>query len=144
VAGGRPLEQAIERLAFVGVQAPEDVVLGGGQGRLGLGQSADSPVGELDEVAAAVVGRPPPGDEAVGLELVEQADEVRPIDVERARERLLRAVAVIAEQGQGDEVARTEAERRQRGLRAEPGQPGEVVEQGRRPVRSRRGASPVR
>jgi hypothetical protein len=123
------LEQAVERLALVGVEPAEDVVLSRCECRLGLVEAADAAVGELDDVAPAVVDRPAAGDQAVVLELVEQADEVRPVDSKRAGERLLGAAVVVAEESQGNEVTGSQAERRQRGFRAEPGQTGEVVEQ---------------
>ena len=72
----------------------------GVQGRLSGG-------GELDDVAAAVVGVASACDQAARLEVVEQPDEVARVESECFGERLLGGGAVVAQQGQGDKVARS-------------------------------------
>jgi hypothetical protein len=129
VARRRLLEQAVEGLALLGVERSQHLVLGGGERRLRVGQTLCSVVGQLDDVAAAVLGRAPAQDQPVGLELVEQADQVRAIGLQRGGERLLGGTAVVAQDGQGDEVSRAQAERGERRLRAQSGEPREVVEQ---------------
>jgi hypothetical protein len=89
-------------------------------------------------VPAAVLDGAGAGEEAVRLELVEQADEVRAIDAQRLGHRLLGAAAVVAQERQRDEVARAQVQRRQGGLGAGAVEAGEVVEQRRRAVGGRR------
>ena len=59
VARRRLLEQAVEGLALLGVERSQHLVLGGGERRLGVGQALGSVAGQLDDVAAAVLGRAP-------------------------------------------------------------------------------------
>jgi hypothetical protein len=76
VAAGRLLEQAIERLALLVVEVAEHLVLDGGERELRFGESLRPGRGELDDMSAAILARAPPLDQLVGLELVEQPDEV--------------------------------------------------------------------
>ena len=125
----------MERLAFAGVEGAEHHVLGGGESAFGLGEPVRPLGGHLDDMAAAVVDRPPAGDQPLGLELVEQPDEVGRVDLQRRGERLLRAAAVVAQDRERDEVARAQAERRERAIRADASEPREMGEQrqGRKP-----------
>jgi hypothetical protein len=134
VAAGRLLQQLVEQLALVGVERAEDVVLGGGQRALRRAQALVAGLGQVHQVAATILDRPAPRDQAVGLQLVEQADEVRAVDAELLGERLLRAPAVVAQERERDEVPRAQAERRERRFGAQPAEAGEVVQQGRGPV----------
>jgi hypothetical protein len=137
VSRRRLLQQAVERLALLLVERAEDVVLGRCERQLDLAQPGAPGVGELDRVAPAILVRAAPQRQAGALELVQQADEVRAVDPERARERLLRRAAVIAQQRQRDEVPRAQPERGERGLVARPREPRKVVEQGRRAMGGR-------
>jgi hypothetical protein len=130
VAGSRLLKQAVERLALFGVERPQHLVLGVGERRLRLRQALSSVARQLDDVAAAVLGRAAPQDQPVGLELVEQADQVRAVGLQCRGKRLLRGAAMVAQDRQRDEVAWAQAERLERRLRAQPGETREVVEQG--------------
>jgi hypothetical protein len=134
VGAGRLLEELVEQLALFGVERAEDVVLRGGQRALRCAQALVAGLGEVHEVAATILERPAPGDEPVGLQLVEQADEVRAVDAQLLGERLLGAAAVVAQDRQRDEMPRAQAERGQRRLGAQPGEPSEVVQQSRGPV----------
>jgi hypothetical protein len=129
VARRRLLKQAVEGLTLLGVERTQHLFLGGGERGLGICQALGSVAGQLDDVAAAVFGRAAAQDQAVGLELVEQTDQVRSIGLQRGRERLLCGAAVVAQDRQRDEVARAQAERRKRRLRAQPSEAREVVEQ---------------
>ena len=131
MAGGRLLQELVEQLALLGVEGAEDVVLRRREGALGRREALRPRGGQVDEVATTVLDRAAPGDEAVGLQLVEQADEVRAVDVELRRERLLRAAVVIAQEGQRDQVARAQPERRERCFRAQAREPREVVQERR-------------
>jgi hypothetical protein len=76
VARGRLLQQAVERLALLGVERAEHVILGGGQRGLCLRQPLCALVGQLDDVATAIVARAAPQDQPVALEFVEQPDQI--------------------------------------------------------------------
>ena len=129
MAGGGPLQQVVERDALVVVERAQHLVLDLGERSLGLAEARGAGVGQRDEVAPAVLGRSRAGDEPVVLELVEQAHEIRAVDLQRGGERLLRHPAVVAQDRQRDEVARAEAERQQRRLGASPVEACEVVEE---------------
>jgi hypothetical protein len=129
MARGRLLQQAVEHLALLGVERAQHIVLGGREPRLGLGQPRCPVVGQLDDVAAAIVARAAAQDQPSGLEFVEQADQVGSVRLQRGGERLLGWAAVIAKHRQRDQVARAQAERRERGLGAQACQAREVVEQ---------------
>src|SRR6202035_1439346 len=91
------------------------------------------------EVPAAIVGRAPPLDQILGLEFVEQSDDVRPVHLQRARERLLSDAVATPQHRERDEVARSQAERRQHRLGTQAHAAREMVEQRAGPVRRRAG-----
>lgn len=64
---------------------------------------------EGDEVTAAIVGVPFPGDQAVGLERVEHRDEDAGVRAHRPSELALARRAVIVEQAEHVELARSQA-----------------------------------
>ena len=114
------------------IERAEHLVLDLGQRELGLPETGAARVGQRDEVAPAVLGGARACDEPVALELVEQAHEVRPVDLQRGGQRLLRHPAVVAQDGERDEVTRAQAERHERGLGAGAVEAREVVEEGTR------------
>lgn len=129
MAGGRLLQQLVELLALVGVEGAEHVVLGHRQRALRLLEALRAVLREVDDVAAAVLDGAPPRDQPIGLELVEQADEVGPVDVQLGGERLLGGAAMVAQQRERDEVARAQSEWVERGLGAQAREPREVVQE---------------
>jgi hypothetical protein len=96
MARGRLLQQAVEQLALLGVERAEDLVLGGRERGLGLRQPPRALVGQLDDVATAIVARASAQDQPIALEFVEQPDQVGSVGPQRGRERLLGGASVIA------------------------------------------------
>ncbi len=83
--------------ALIGGERAEDLVLDGGEPLLGGVQGSQAGGGELDDVAAAVVGVAPARDQAARFEVVEEPDEVAWVESERFGERLLAGGAVVAQ-----------------------------------------------
>ena len=75
------------------------------QRAVGLGQTLAPNVRYLDDVAPSILRIPAPVDEAVGLEIVEQADQLCRIHVNRLAQALL-GQGRVAQFDQGGEVAR--------------------------------------
>src|ERR1700759_28990 len=107
LATGRADQEGVQRAALLGAQRAEGLVLDGGKPLLGRVQRRKSCRGELDDVAATIVGVAPGSDQAARLEVVEQPDQVARIQSECFAERLLGGGAVVAQQRQGNEVARS-------------------------------------
>jgi hypothetical protein len=105
------LKEEVQGLALIFVEAGEDLVLGGGERGLRLGQPLGSEGRHVHGVPPSIFARPSALDQALALEFVEEPDQVRAVDLKHVRERVLGAAAMIAEHGQGDEVSRSEAER---------------------------------
>jgi hypothetical protein len=80
---------------------------------LRLGEPADAVIGQLEQVAAAIVGIAATDQRAVGLELVDQGDEVAGMDPQRAPERLLRHRTGLVELVQDRELGSPQPDRRQ-------------------------------
>ena len=92
----------------------EQVVLGG-LGRLPRAQQpAPAGGGQLHEMAAPVVRVARPHEQAVGLEQVEQADEVARVDPQRPPELLLGERAGLGKMVEDGELVRPHLHRRQR------------------------------
>ncbi len=132
---GRLQEQGVEHLALAVIKRSEHLVVNLRECALGLGESLRAGFGERDDVAAAILGRAPSLDEILGLEFVEQSDDVRPVHLQRARERLLSDAVATPQHRERDEVARSQAERRQHRLGPQPHAAREMVEQRAGPVR---------
>ena len=81
--GRRQLQQRVELPALLAVERAEHLVLGGRERALGLHEQAGPALGQLDQVAAAVRARPAACDQPLRLELIQQPDEVRAVDLER-------------------------------------------------------------
>ncbi len=94
--------------ALLGAQRAEDLVLDGREAPLGGLQGGQPLGGEIDDVAAAIVGVAPTRGEAARFEIVEQADEIARIESKCFGERLLTGRAVVAQQRQRNEVARSQ------------------------------------
>ena len=111
LAAGGADQEGVQGAALVGGERAEDFVFDFGEAPFGGVQGCQSGGGELDDVAPAVVGVASARDQAARLEVVEQPDEVAWIESEGFGERLLGGGAVVAQQCQGNEVARSQAVR---------------------------------
>ena len=129
----------VEHLALAVIERSEYLVVNRRECALGLGESLRAGFGEHDDVAAAILGRAPSLDQILGLEFVEQSDDVRPVHLQRARERLLSDAVAAPQHREGDEVARSQAERRQHRLGTQAHPAREMVEQRAGPVHRRAG-----
>jgi hypothetical protein len=126
-----PLEEAVKLDALGGREWGEQVVLGLGDGSLGLDEPPLAARREADEVTPPVGGVTRADDEAVGLERVEQPDEVARVDPERAAELLLGKRSGLVEMVENRELVRAHLERRERLGEAEAGYAGEAEDQHR-------------
>ena len=122
-------EQGVEHLALAVIERSEHLVLHRRECALGLRESLRAGFGEHDDVAAAILGRAPSLDEILGLEFVEQSDDVRPVHLQRARERLLSDAVAAPQHRERDQVARPQTERRQHRLGTQAHTAREMVEQ---------------
>ena len=136
-ASGRLQEQVVEHLALGVVERTEHLVIDRRECALGLRKSLRTGFGEDYDVAAAILGRAPSLDQIPGLEFVEQSDDVRPVHLQRDRERLLSDAVTTPQHREGDEVARSQAERRQHRLGTQTHTAREMVEQGAGPMHRR-------
>jgi hypothetical protein len=136
-ASGRLQEQVVEHLALGVVERTEHLVINRRECALGLRESLRTGFGENYDVAAAILGRTPSLDEILGLEFVEQPDDVRPVHRQGARERLLSDAVTTPQHREGDEVARSQTERRQHRLGTQTHTAREMVEQRAGPVHRR-------
>jgi hypothetical protein len=127
-------EQAVEDLALGVIERSEHLVVNRRQCALGLRESLRAGFGEYYDVAAAILGRAPPLDQTLGLEFVEQYDDVRPVHLQRERERLLGDAVATPQHRERDEVARPQAERRQHRLGPQAHAAREMVEERAGPV----------
>src|ERR671935_624714 len=105
--------QAQQLRALLRVQPAEKLVLHRLRRALGRGQAGPPFLRDLDDVPPAVLRIAATNDQAVGLEVVEQADELAGVDADRVDQRLL-ARGLSAHLEQHPEVARREAARLQR------------------------------
>ena len=90
------LEQRVELDALPRLEGGEDARLDRGEGELGPGETLAPLGGDRDRVAATVLRRAPPLDQLGPLELVEQADEVRAVDLQGGGEVALAGLAQVA------------------------------------------------
>jgi hypothetical protein len=128
-ASGRLQEQVVEHLALAVIERTEHLVINRRECALRLRESPRAGFGEHYDVAATILRRAPSLDEILGLEFVEQADDVRPVHLQRARERLLSDAVTAPQHRERDEVARSQTERRQHRLSTQTHTPREMVEQ---------------
>jgi hypothetical protein len=82
---GRLQKQVVEHLALTLIERAEHLVLDRREREFGLRELRRAGVGELDHVSAPILGRASPFDQVLGLELVEQADDVGPVHLYRDR-----------------------------------------------------------
>jgi len=126
---GRLQEQVVEHLALAVIERSEHLVVNRREGALGLRESLRTGFGERDDVAATILGRAPSLDQIRSLEFVEQSDNVRPVHLQRDRERLLSDAVANPQHSEGDEVARSQAERRQHRLGTQTHTARQMVQQ---------------
>jgi hypothetical protein len=80
-------------------------------------------------VTAPVLAGPAAQDQSLGLELVQQADQIGAVDLQLGRQLLLPGDAAIgAQHGERDQVTGPQPERLQLRLRAHPDQPGQMAQ----------------
>jgi hypothetical protein len=106
------------------------VVLDRDERELDLAQQLPARGRELDDVAPPVLGRAAPLHPPGLLELVQQPDEVRAVDLQHAGQVGLRRTAPVAQHGQRHHVPRPDPQRLQRGQRVLAQLPPDLVEQG--------------
>lgn len=111
---GEPVQQGVQLRALVGAEGRQELLLCLGHGTSGLGQPRLSRWRQADEVASPVGGIPGTDDETVGLEGVQQADEVAGVDPEGAAEFLLGQGSRIVEVVEDSELVRPHLEGLQR------------------------------
>ena len=97
-------------LSLVVVEAGEELVFGVALGLRGCGQAASPFGGQGDEVAAAIGRVALAGEQAVGLERVQQRDQDARVDLHRLSEFLLAGGTVVVEQPEQLELARGEVD----------------------------------
>ena len=88
-AADRAQQEVVEPAALLEVEAARTSSSTAASANSAFASWRSARVGELDGVAAAVLGRAPALDQPALLELVEQPDEVRAVDPQRRGERLL-------------------------------------------------------
>ncbi|MEA2651808.1 MAG: hypothetical protein QOI85_1529 [Chloroflexota bacterium] len=123
------LKQAVERRTLALIERTEYLTFDRRQGELDLRELLGACVSELDHVPPPVLRRAPPFDQIHGLKLVEEPDDVRPVNLECGSERLLSAATPIPEHRQRHKVSRPKAERRQHRLGTQPHPARKVIKQ---------------
>jgi hypothetical protein len=127
-------EQADELAALRRVERGEDLLVLGVRDGRGRGQQAPRRRGQVDGVGAAVVGVPPPLDEATLLEVVHEPDHRVPVDRHDVRELLLGPAVRGREVGEQAKVTGLEPEGCQSGGEQLGGMEADLGEKERRPL----------
>jgi hypothetical protein len=109
VPGSKLEQQRVQCLPLLGVERCEEVVLEALADRAEPCERALPLGGEADDVAAPVVRVSLAFDDALLLELVQEADERAPVVAERVRDRGLRLGQARVEQREDRVVVRVEA-----------------------------------
>ena len=104
-----PQQQRVQRLAALGVEWGEQLILQAGDDRPQSHQLASSLGREADHVAPAVVGVSLPLDQATLLQRVEDPDELTTVEPERVGDRRLGLAGLLAQDLEDAVVVETEA-----------------------------------
>lgn len=126
---GEPLEHPLKLLALARVQRREQVALGGNGRLLGEGEPLPACRSQLHEVAAPVCRVARAQDQAVGLEGVEQPDQIAGVDAQGGAKTLLGQRPGVLEVVQDGELVVAHVERRERLREPVAGDPGEPEDQ---------------